>query len=378
MSLDPNTGTDDMPNSNNSSRQHENVEEIHHGHGRSSTRRLGRALSLMASPIMDDTGDCRSVSAGLLSLFLIGATIGLVTPKNHSLPSVWYQYVSAAIGYTYFLAWSVSFYPQIVNNFKRRSTVGLSPDFAVLNVLGFACYAAYNASFYWSSTIQEMYQQRHGQNAEITIQSNDVAFALHALILSSVTVLQIVFYGGGVKALPLSKPIASVIVVILTICIVYPVLLWMTHDAKKFNWLDFLYMLSYIKIAISLIKYIPQVGLNIRRRSTVGWSIWNILLDFTGGCLSILQLIWDCADRQDFSGITGNPAKFGLGFVSIFFDLIFMIQHYCIYASRTSNVNAETLDVQQEPLLQAHGRSGPVENAAEADDHTNQPETGMV
>ena len=30
--------------------------------------------------------------------------------------------------------------------------------------------------------------------------------------------------------------------------------------------------------------------MNFRRKSTVGWSIGNILLDFTGGSLSILQM----------------------------------------------------------------------------------------
>jgi hypothetical protein len=35
----------------------------------------------------------------------------------------------------------------------------------------------------------------------------------------------------------------------------------------------------------------------------------------------------DCAKMHNFSGITGNPAKVGLGFVAIIFGLIFMVQH---------------------------------------------------
>jgi hypothetical protein len=31
--------------------------------------------------------------------------------------------------------------------------------------------------------------------------------------------------------------------------------------------------------------------MNYRRKSTEGWSIGNILLDFTGGILSMLQMI---------------------------------------------------------------------------------------
>lgn len=35
--------------------------------------------------------------------------------------------------------------------------------------------------------------------------------------------------------------------------------------SKKIAWLDFLYYCSYIKLAVTLIKYVPQVGSNIRR-----------------------------------------------------------------------------------------------------------------
>lgn len=82
----------------------------------------------------------------------------------------------------------------------------------------------------------------------------------------------------------------------------------------------------------------------------MGWSIWNILLDFTGGVLSVLQLVFDCADLKDFSGISGNPAKFGLGFVSIIFDVLFMVQHYCLYA-QPEEVDNQLYDEQREPLL---------------------------
>jgi cystinosin len=258
----------------------------------------------MASPLADERGSPKSVCTGLLVLFIVGAGIGLATPKNHALPTPWYQSVSACIGYIYFLAWSTSFYPQVVINMTRRSTEGLSPDFCVLNVLGFACYTAYNVSFFWSRTIQELYRKRHGADAEITVQSNDVAFAIHALILSSATVLQILYFGGGVRALALSKPILLVIAGIIVVCTLYPILIWVTasaaiyknedennnKDLNYFNWLDFLYLLSFVKIGISLVKYIPQVILNVQRKSTVGWSIQNIILDFSGGVLSDLQV----------------------------------------------------------------------------------------
>lgn len=67
------------------------------------------------------------------------------------------------------------------------------------------------------------------------------------------------------------------------------------------HWLDFLNVCSYIKLAITLIKYVPQAVMNYRRKSTVGWSIGNILLDFTGGTLSMLQMILNAYNySEDF------------------------------------------------------------------------------
>lgn len=75
----------------------------------------------------------------------------------------------------------------------------------------------------------------------------------------------------------------------------------------------------------------PQVLTNYRNRSTQGWSIAQILFDFVGGVLSISQLGIDSYLQRDWSGITGNPVKLALGNVSIFFDVIFIVQHYILY-----------------------------------------------
>jgi cystinosin len=60
--------------------------------------------------------------------------------------------------------------------------------------------------------------------------------------------------------------------------------------ASVLKWIDFLYFCSYVKLFITLIKYMPQGYMNFRRKSTMGWSIGNVLLDFTGGTLSIAQM----------------------------------------------------------------------------------------
>jgi cystinosin len=81
----------------------------------------------------------------------------------------------------------------------------------------------------------------------------------------------------------------------------------------------------------------------------VGWSIVPILLDLAGGILSVLQLVIDSALQSDWSGITGNPVKLGLGNVSIFFDLIFIVQHYILY--REKDARSEEEEGISAPLL---------------------------
>ena len=311
-------------------------DETHHPSNDDQQQQQQEPVVGLLAPCLDNSGSPASIVVGLLGLGVVGTVLGLVLPKNEALPTRWYRSVSSAIGYTYFACWSISFYPQVLINFSRKSTQGLSADFCGLNVIGFACYTAYNAAFFWSPYVQDQYRQRHGGDS-ITVQSNDVAFAVHALVLSCITLVQFVLYGDGYQSIRPSTCIAWVMRCIVLAIGAYAAMV--VVNAPGCNWLDFLYLLSYIKIVISLIKYIPQVLLNYRRKSTRGWSIWNVLLDFSGGILSVLQLVLDCVDLNDFTGITGNLAKFGLGFVSILFDVIFILQHYVLYPDTTTTIN---------------------------------------
>jgi len=293
-----------------------------------------RMLRMMASPVTgEEHGGSEGVLVGLLTFMLIGCIIGALLPKNEQLPTPWYRTVSACIGYAYFVCWAVSFYPQALTNFRRKTTVGLSADFCALNVLGFACYASYNVALFFSGTVQDQYRIRHGPDSHITVQSNDVAFAVHAFVLSSITLLQIGYYDGFHDRI--SKEV-GVILVILILVIVFGFSLVVL--AKRIAFLDFFYLLSYIKILITLLKYLPQIVLNFQRKSTHGFSIWQILLDFSGGILSITQLVLDCLDLRDLSGLTGNLAKFLLGAISVVLDTIIMLQHYIWFPAQVEDV----------------------------------------
>lgn len=104
--------------------------------------------------------------------------------------------------------------------------------------------------------------------------------------------------------------------------------------------------------------------MNYQRKSTVGWSIGNVLLDFTGaravwlvaaaafcaglaraaphvsppqlfagGSLSILQMVLQSYNSKDWTIFYGDVTKIGLGLFSILFDILFMFQHYVFYST---------------------------------------------
>ena len=71
-------------------------------------------------------------------------------------------------------------------------------------------------------------------------------------------------------------------------------------------------------------------------------QIDNVVLDSTGGSLSLAQLLLDACCANDFSAISGDPVKFGLGLSSLVFDAIFILQHCVLYRrDRTSRTDRE-------------------------------------
>ena len=97
--------------------------------------------------------------------------------------------VSGLFGWVYTLCWSLSFYPQPILNFRRKSTSGTTIDFPAINVLGFVAYFVSNAAFLYSPQIRKEYALRH-HGLTPTVQFNDLAFAGHAIVISAITLSQ--------------------------------------------------------------------------------------------------------------------------------------------------------------------------------------------
>ncbi|CAG0890575.1 unnamed protein product [Darwinula stevensoni] len=237
--------------------------------------------------------------------------------------------IADLVGWIYFFAWSISFYPQIYSNWRRKSVEGLNFDFVILNITGFIAYGLFNVGLYWVPSVMAEYHRLHPKGVN-PVQLNDVVFSLHATFACIITGIQCCIYErGDQKVSVVAMVLMGMIGIVVAISLILTLLVSIT-------WLTYLYIFSYVKLAITIIKYFPQAVFNYRRKSTQGWSIGNILCDFTGGVFSILQMFMIAANNDDWGSIFGDPTKFGLGLFSILFDFLFMFQHYYLYRDRNA------------------------------------------
>lgn len=105
---------------------------------------------------------------------------------------------------------------------------------------------------YWNSVIEDEYFSRNPRGLNPVL-INDVVFSLHAMIATSVTIWQCFVYERQEQRVSyLAKGILCLFFVLV---IIFAGL----AGGAVIHWLDFLYYCSYIKLTITLIKYIPQV-----------------------------------------------------------------------------------------------------------------------
>lgn len=270
----------------------------------------------------------RARPLALLLIVVLALGIGVPTAQiPHTSTSV----ISSVLGWAYFSCWSLSFYPQLLLNFERHSVVGLSFDYAALNLVGFGCYAIFNAALFFNLLgVRDEYERAHHGHAS-AVRANDVVFAVHAFTISAVLLVQIAVYPRGTQCFSV---VCKLSLAFFAVSALAGVVLAALH---KLTILELLYALSFVKLAITCTKYMPQVLLNARRRSTEGWNMDNVILDFGGGSLSLGHLLLDVASSGDWSAVSGDPVKFGLGFVSMLFDTVFMLQHWVCYRAHGSS-----------------------------------------
>ncbi|XP_015946534.1 cystinosin homolog isoform X2 [Arachis duranensis] len=216
------------------------------------------------------------------------------------------------LGWSGFFLWSCSFYPQLLLNFFRKS-----------------------------SSVRFQYHLKYGFDQMVPVAANDVAFSTHAVLLTGVLLFQCAIYERGNQSLSkVSIGIISLVWIIVAVCS------FISLPTKSWLWLISIF--NTMQVILAVIKYIPQAVMNFMRKSTDGFSIGNVLLDFSGGVTNYAQMVAQSIDQNSWVNFSGNIGKVLLSLVSVFFDVLFMCQHYFLYPSK----KAASIRV-KEPLIKS-------------------------
>jgi cystinosin len=209
----------------------------------------------------------------------LGISVGLVVQGAEDL-SPGAQRISSVMGWTYFFCWAISFWPQVVTNYYNETTHGLATDKYIYDLVGFAALSIYECSmFFDKSTRRDYAEQHHGELPEVEI--NDVWFALHSLMLTFIVIYQILIYDGFSNPPKRINQWISGLLTIAAIIFFIAYNFWSTV-VPLFSWLNWLYVLSTVKVIITCLKFLPQVMLNYERKATRGWNIYGTFLDLSG------------------------------------------------------------------------------------------------
>ncbi|KAK2366314.1 cystinosin protein [Trifolium repens] len=202
------------------------------------------------------------------------------------------------------------------------------------------------------STLQFQYHQKYGFDQMIPVAANDVAFSTHAVFLTIVLLFQVAIYERGNQSI--SKITMGIIAVV-----------WITVGVCSFiafpskSWLWLISIFNTMQVVLATIKYIPQAFMNFMIKSTDGFSIGNVFLDFLGGMANYAQMVTQSIDQNSWVNFSGNIGKVLLSLVCMFFDLLFMCQHYVLYPSKkasSSNPLSILNDKTTEPLIKSQNQ----------------------
>ncbi|KAK6928453.1 PQ-loop repeat [Dillenia turbinata] len=231
------------------------------------------------------------------------------------------EIASQVFGWIAFCSWSFGFYPQVFLNFRRKSVVGLNFDFVLLNLTKHSTYLIYNATLFFSSAVQQQYRQKYGLHEMIPVAANDVAFSIHAVVITAFTLFQILIYERGTQKFSrISVGIVSLVWFSAAVCV------FLALPSHSWLWLISVFNIGYV------------------------------LCDLLGGLSSYGQMSMQSIDQKSWVNFYGNIGKTLLSLVSISFDLLFLCQHYLLYPAKRAAVTSKAAapgSEENDPLIKS-------------------------
>ena len=144
------------------------------------------------------------------------------------------------VGWGYFLCWTVSFLPQIYENWRRKCVVGFSFDMLAYFLLSYITYLIYNVTVFFDPGL--VFDNSGEDNP---VKTTDVVFAIVAFICTSYQGIQCLMYDRG------SQKIHSSTIVVCVGCLVALLILVVLKCFGIGSWFLVLQYCGYVKLVVS-------------------------------------------------------------------------------------------------------------------------------
>ena len=147
------------------------------------------------------------------------------------------------VGWGYFFSWTVSFFPQIYENWRRKCVVGFSFDMLSYFLVSYVTYMIYNVAVYFDTTIRE--EILGGSDETSPVKMTDVVFSIVAFLCTCFQGFQCLVYDRGSQKIHLSTVAAC------AGCIVALAILVVLALVSLVSWVLVLEYCGYVKLVVS-------------------------------------------------------------------------------------------------------------------------------
>lgn len=253
----------------------------------------------------------------LIAMPLLAITIGLiwafVVPSQYSAAAGSLGVRANIFRKIFYVGWSLRFYPQMLLNFQRKTTIGFSIDSAYFNFLGFFIFFLY-CILSFNQTI--ILGQECAEDPKVTIV--DVYLSGHAFFASGALLGQMYFFDGYRYAThqgrnSISRKVHLMLSLYIFFNFMYLLMIYFKQTQTPGivvtvnQWLKSLvYACSFFLV----IRYIPQVHRNYHRNQFEGISASAVAMELLGSLALVITIIYDGYQSNIFQDDSPS-ARFG-------------------------------------------------------------------
>lgn len=280
----------------------------------------------------------RSAAVGAAVVPGVCLTLAFMLDANESPHKPWTR-VSSIVWAISSACWAVRMIPQALLNHQRKSTEGLSRVGVVIGLASLVSLSVFNLVIYCSERGHET-DTAHSDGYLTKAELQDVFCSLLATTATAVTVAQCYTYPPRSCRVTRATKLTIRGAFVIATAIAAGVGLGMFFHLASFQ-----KHLSVLELGTTVAMHAPQLLLNLRRKSTTGWSVHSVHLDTCHRLLSTWLIAWII--------VTDSPAKLLLAAVGLSVNGVYMVQHYVWYASEIAGHEALPLLTKQQPPASA-------------------------